>query len=256
MNNRLPHEDQSAKSILLILGFLFCLAVVFVSVVGFVGLQIYSARRAALVAAEEQAMLAARAQAEAREEQYRANELIRQAEEAKQREFEAQQKLQNQRADEERRLTQQEREEKQREQAERELAENRRRQLESDEARKKQNELELLQRQLAEFESGFRAWHSNSAEQPLLPNSDGNGQRLSWRVHLLPYIGNEGLYKQFHLNEPWDSEHNLKPSCSMDQTRFTDVDKTGDFGGSRHPARKRVGIFARRWSPSRNSANG
>jgi hypothetical protein len=31
---------------------------------------------------------------------------------------------------------------------------------------------------------------------------------LSWRVHLLPYLGQEKLYKEFHLDEPWDSEHN------------------------------------------------
>jgi len=35
---------------------------------------------------------------------------------------------------------------------------------------------------------------------------------LSWRVALLPYLGPEEqeLYKQFHLDEPWDSEHNRK----------------------------------------------
>jgi hypothetical protein len=33
---------------------------------------------------------------------------------------------------------------------------------------------------------------------------------LSWRVLLLPYIGEEELYSQFHLDEPWDSEHNKK----------------------------------------------
>lgn len=34
---------------------------------------------------------------------------------------------------------------------------------------------------------------------------------LSWRVYLLPYL-DDGLqlYNQFHLDEPWDSEHNLK----------------------------------------------
>ena len=31
---------------------------------------------------------------------------------------------------------------------------------------------------------------------------------LSWRVHLLPYIGQDVLYRKFHLDEPWDSEHN------------------------------------------------
>jgi len=33
---------------------------------------------------------------------------------------------------------------------------------------------------------------------------------LSWRVIILPYLGYEALYKEFHLNEPWDSEHNRK----------------------------------------------
>jgi hypothetical protein len=31
---------------------------------------------------------------------------------------------------------------------------------------------------------------------------------LSWRVHLLPTLGEEGLYKQFKLDEAWDSPHN------------------------------------------------
>lgn len=38
---------------------------------------------------------------------------------------------------------------------------------------------------------------------------DGKGQPLlSWRVHLLPFLDQDKLYKQFHLDEPWDSEHN------------------------------------------------
>ncbi len=31
---------------------------------------------------------------------------------------------------------------------------------------------------------------------------------LSWRVKILPYFGEQVLYDQFHLDEPWDSEHN------------------------------------------------
>lgn len=31
---------------------------------------------------------------------------------------------------------------------------------------------------------------------------------LSWRVHLLPFLGENALYDQFHLDEPWDSDHN------------------------------------------------
>lgn len=45
--------------------------------------------------------------------------------------------------------------------------------------------------------------------QPPTFSSNSEGQPLlSWRVHLLPALGYEDLYKQFHLDEAWDSEHN------------------------------------------------
>jgi hypothetical protein len=31
---------------------------------------------------------------------------------------------------------------------------------------------------------------------------------LSWRVALLPFIGEDKLHSEFHLDEPWDSPHN------------------------------------------------
>jgi len=31
---------------------------------------------------------------------------------------------------------------------------------------------------------------------------------LSWRVLILPYLEQDALYKEFHLDEPWDSPHN------------------------------------------------
>src|SRR5215470_13169211 len=31
----------------------------------------------------------------------------------------------------------------------------------------------------------------------------------SWRVLILPYIEENRLYEQFHLDEPWDSPHNI-----------------------------------------------
>jgi Protein of unknown function (DUF1559) len=33
---------------------------------------------------------------------------------------------------------------------------------------------------------------------------------LSWRVSILPYIEQQELYKEFKLDEPWDSDHNKK----------------------------------------------
>lgn len=32
----------------------------------------------------------------------------------------------------------------------------------------------------------------------------------SWRVLLLPYIEQDDLYHEFHLDEPWDSPHNIR----------------------------------------------
>jgi hypothetical protein len=41
---------------------------------------------------------------------------------------------------------------------------------------------------------------------------------LSWRVHILPYLDQDALYKQFHLDEPWDSEHNKALVAQMPAT--------------------------------------
>ncbi|MDC0935748.1 DUF1559 domain-containing protein [Pirellulales bacterium] len=39
---------------------------------------------------------------------------------------------------------------------------------------------------------------------------DGDKPLLSWRVAILPYLEHQALYNRFHLDEPWDSEHNRK----------------------------------------------
>lgn len=41
---------------------------------------------------------------------------------------------------------------------------------------------------------------------------------LSWRVAILPYIEQEPLYRQFKLEEPWDSAHNIKLLDQMPAT--------------------------------------
>ncbi len=52
---------------------------------------------------------------------------------------------------------------------------------------------------------------------------------LSWRVAILQYIGEEALYKQFKMDEPWDSEHNLKLAKNMPKVYFNPkANKPGD----------------------------
>ena len=41
---------------------------------------------------------------------------------------------------------------------------------------------------------------------------------LSWRVAILPYLEAGNLYEQFHLDEPWDSEHNKALIAKMPAT--------------------------------------
>lgn len=54
-------------------------------------------------------------------------------------------------------------------------------------------------------------YHDSYGTFPAAYNTDGQGKPLlSWRVHILPYLGEYDLYSQFHLDEPWDSEHNRK----------------------------------------------
>ena len=40
---------------------------------------------------------------------------------------------------------------------------------------------------------------------------------LSWRVAILPYLEESKLYDEFHLDEPWDSEHNIQLLSRMPQ---------------------------------------
>lgn len=55
------------------------------------------------------------------------------------------------------------------------------------------------------------AMHNFHDVYSTFPASDGFGDnkgKLSWRVHLLPYLEQSELYHEFKLDEPWDSEHN------------------------------------------------
>ncbi len=65
-------------------------------------------------------------------------------------------------------------------------------------------------------------YHDSHGGFPAAANVDESGKPLlSWRVHILPYVEQQALYNQFHLDEPWDSEHNrqlipLMPALYVD----------------------------------------
>src|SRR5205085_3628183 len=57
---------------------------------------------------------------------------------------------------------------------------------------------------------------------------DKNGKPLlSWRVAILPFLMQDNLYQQFKLDEPWDSEHNLKLLQHMPVTYHVGIEPKG-----------------------------
>jgi len=71
------------------------------------------------------------------------------------------------------------------------------------------NHMKQIMLAMLNHESAFRRF-------PARASFDENGKPLlSWRVHVLPYLEHGNLYRQFHLDEPWDSAHNRELIAKM-----------------------------------------
>ncbi|MCA9230040.1 MAG: DUF1559 domain-containing protein [Planctomycetales bacterium] len=71
------------------------------------------------------------------------------------------------------------------------------------------NNMKQIMLALLNYESAFGHF-------PAHANYDNDGKPLlSWRVHILPFLEQQNLYDAFHLDEPWDSEHNQKLIARM-----------------------------------------
>jgi prepilin-type processing-associated H-X9-DG protein len=69
------------------------------------------------------------------------------------------------------------------------------------------------QNNLKQIGLAMHTYHDANGALPPAAICDKKGKPLlSWRVAILPYIEQQNLYQQFKLDEPWDSEHNLKLS--------------------------------------------
>ncbi|WP_182867773.1 DUF1559 domain-containing protein [Stieleria mannarensis] len=66
------------------------------------------------------------------------------------------------------------------------------------------------------------ALHNYHATYKTFPDrairADDGTPLLSWRVAVLPFIEQQQLYEQFHLDEPWDSPHNRQLIEQMPRT--------------------------------------
>jgi hypothetical protein len=57
--------------------------------------------------------------------------------------------------------------------------------------------------------TAIHTYHEDRKALPAPAISAADGRPLlSWRVAILPFLGEKDLYNQFHLSEPWDSPHN------------------------------------------------
>lgn len=72
-------------------------------------------------------------------------------------------------------------------------------------------ENEQTAERLKPIQEAFFEYHDHFGHFPPAASTDTDGNPLlSWRVHILPFLDAYDLYQQFHLDEPWHSDHNLK----------------------------------------------
>jgi hypothetical protein len=85
---------------------------------------------------------------------------------------------------------------------------------------------------LKQFVLGLHNYESANKTFPTYKVMGKGNQKsgLSWRVHILPYIGFVELYQEFHLDEAWDSPHNIKllPKMPPIYAPVANVDDTVD----------------------------
>jgi hypothetical protein len=70
--------------------------------------------------------------------------------------------------------------------------------------------------QLKAIGVALNAYHEAQGHFPAPAVAGKHGTPLlSWRVAILPFLGYQSLYERFHLDEPWDSAHNLSLLAEM-----------------------------------------
>jgi uncharacterized protein (TIGR03067 family) len=88
---------------------------------------------------------------------------------------------------------------------------------------------QLTEKSLHDIGIAFHNYHNDYNRLPSATICDANGQPLlSWRVTVLPWVGQDNLWKFFKIDEPWDSEHNKKLIPMMPKIFAPRMSKTAD----------------------------
>lgn len=69
---------------------------------------------------------------------------------------------------------------------------------------------EASQAKLRRIGEAVQAYLADKGEYPRPRFDDAGNPLLSWRVMILPYLGEAELFAEFHLDEPWNSPHNRR----------------------------------------------
>jgi hypothetical protein len=84
------------------------------------------------------------------------------------------------------------------------------RQTEEYQAREKEGEQSHIAK-LGRLAKALNAYHEDHGHYPPAAVVGPDGKTLhSWRVELLPYLGEQELFASYKLDEPWDGEHNKR----------------------------------------------
>lgn len=104
--------------------------------------------------------------------------------------------------------------------------------------------LEDVHRRMAKQQSANRMkqialamhnYYDQNQSFPAQAKFDAQGKpSLSWRVLILPFLEQNKLYQQFHLNEPWDSPHNRTLIDKMPDIYRSPVSKLTEKGRSNY----------------------
>ncbi|MGL4554893.1 MAG: DUF1559 domain-containing protein [Gemmataceae bacterium] len=76
-------------------------------------------------------------------------------------------------------------------------------------------------------------YHNTNGTFPPPAVYDADGKALlSWRVLILPYVEQDALYREFRLDEPWDSPHNRKLVAKVPPPYVSPQGKPSAVGGT------------------------
>ena len=71
-------------------------------------------------------------------------------------------------------------------------------------------------RNLERIAAALNAYAADYGTYPPSATRDSSGKKLqSWRVLILPYLGQDELYSKFDLSLPWDHPKNMQPAYEM-----------------------------------------